>query len=253
MKRLYLSLTLLSSVVGLNAAAQTNPWNGSWKADPASMKFSGGTMTIATDASGYTVTSSDGKQLTKVRCDGTPERDESSGTMRSCTKTANGYEVTQTADGKVVRKSTVTAEGKTMTIVRNVTPPSGDPYTMTIKHERVGSGKGVAGTWKEVGFTESQDTGILSIQVDADNIAFKETDMPAPLNLKLDGTDVQQPGGTASARLADDHTLKITYKDAKGTVRRENTFVLSSDGNTITETDVTPTPPSTMQLTLHKS
>ena len=51
-----------------------------------------------------------------------------------------------------------------------------------------------------------------------------------------------------SVKQIDPHTLKVTYS-SDGKVRRENTFVLSADGKTITETDVTPDPsPSTMSL-----
>ena len=54
-------------------------------------------------------------------------------------------------------------------------------------------------------------------------------------------------------KLADPHTLKVTYKDDEGKVRRENTFALDEKGTTITETDVTPAPsPSTMSVVLHK-
>ena len=54
-------------------------------------------------------------------------------------------------------------------------------------------------------------------------------------------------------KLADPHTLKVTYKDGDGKVRRENTFALGEDGTTITETDVTPAPsPSTLSVVLHK-
>ena len=56
-----------------------------------------------------------------------------------------------------------------------------------------------------------------------------------------------------SVKLADPHTLKVTYKGDDGKVRRDNTFVLGNDGTTITETDVTPAPsPSTMSVVLHK-
>jgi hypothetical protein len=55
-------------------------------------------------------------------------------------------------------------------------------------------------------------------------------------------------------KLADPHTLKVTYKDEDGKVRRENSFVLSDDGASITETDVTPAPsPSTMSVVLRKA
>jgi hypothetical protein len=56
-----------------------------------------------------------------------------------------------------------------------------------------------------------------------------------------------------SCKLADPHTLKVTYSN-NGKVARENTFVLSEDGQSIQETDVTPDPmPSTMTVTLRKS
>jgi hypothetical protein len=56
-----------------------------------------------------------------------------------------------------------------------------------------------------------------------------------------------------AVKLADPHTLKVTYKGDDGKVRRENTFALSEDGATIIETDVTPAPSlSTMVVVLHK-
>ncbi len=56
-----------------------------------------------------------------------------------------------------------------------------------------------------------------------------------------------------SIKLADPHTLKVTYSDDKGVARRNNTFTLSGDGKTITETDVTPEPSaSTMTVVLKK-
>jgi hypothetical protein len=45
----------------------------------------------------------------------------------------------------------------------------------------------------------------------------------------------------------------VTYSN-DGKVQRENTFVLSPDGNTVTETDVTAAPTiSKMTVTFHKS
>jgi hypothetical protein len=47
--------------------------------------------------------------------------------------------------------------------------------------------------------------------------------------------------------------LKVTYSNG-GTMQRENTFVLSSNGKTIKETDVTPAPmASTMSVMFKKS
>ena len=126
---------------------------------------------------------------------------------------------------------------------------------MTMIANRVSGGPGMAGEWKETRFSSSQDSGVLSIAVNGDSVDFKETDGPKPITCKLDGTDTKFPGGgSMSVKLADPHTLKVTYKDEDGKVRRENTFALSEDGTTITETDVTPAPsPSTMSVVLRKA
>ena len=53
--------------------------------------------------------------------------------------------------------------------------------------------------------------------------------------------------------MSDARTLKVTYS-GNGTMQRENTFVLSSNGKTIKETDVTPAPmASTMSVMFKKS
>jgi hypothetical protein len=56
-----------------------------------------------------------------------------------------------------------------------------------------------------------------------------------------------------AVKVLDPHTLKVYYSDDSGTLRRENTFVLSLDGKTISETDFTPAPgAAAMTLLLHK-
>jgi hypothetical protein len=251
---------LLSSVgavlclasLGLPAAAQTNSWNGSWKADPASLKYEGGTYTVATDADGYTVTTG-GQAQPKIVCDGKPHK--TNDTMTTCTKLASGYALTVTRDGKQVRKTTITvsADGNTRTGKSEFSPSSGSPYTMTTLSKRVSGGPGFAGEWKEIKTTSTSDNGMVSINVKGDTIAFKETDTPKPIECKLDGTETKTDTNTTMAvKLADPHTLKVTYR-ADGKIRRENTFVLSQDGKTITETDVTPAPSvSKLTLKLHK-
>lgn len=233
--------------------AQENPWNGSWKADAASMKFSGATFSIATDADGYTVTRG-GTAEPKIVCDGQP-KETPNGATRTCKKAGSAYEITTMRDGKTVSVVTVSvsADGKMLTRKADNTPADGDPYTITSMAKRVSGGPGLTGEWKESGFTESQDTGVLTIMVNGDSIDFKETDTPKPVTCKLDGTETKVGDTTTmSVKLVDPHTLKVTYS-ADGKVRRENTFALSADGKTITETDVTPAPAmSTMTLTLHK-
>jgi len=256
MKRNGISVCALACfvVLTLPCMAQENPWNGSWKMDRSTLKYDGPTVSIATDADGYTVTRG-GKANPKVVCDGKPNAPVN-GTTTTCTKVGSGYALVNTRDGKEVSKVKVeiSPDGNTMTRTADITPPDGSPYTMTFVSKRVSGGDGAPVVWKETSFKESQETGVLTILVKGDTIDFKETDSDKPITCKLDGTPTTLSGTfTMSVKLDGPHTLKVTYSN-NGEVQRENTFVLSPDGKAIKETDVTPAPsPSTMSVLFKKS
>lgn len=238
----------------LPCIAQANPWNGSWKIDPSTVKYDGPTFTLTTDAEGYVITRQ-GKPGPKTICDAKPHKD-SDGSMVTCTKAGSGYIVNVSENGKRTAHMTasLSADGKTLTRRNEVFPPDGTaPFTITSESKRLSGGPGVSGEWKAIDFKESQDHGILSISVKGDTVGFKETDNDKPVMCKLDGTPVKFGGGTMAVKADGSHTLKVTYRSSKGDLSRENTFVLSADGKTLTETDVTPNPsPSTMSMKFHK-
>ncbi len=93
----------------------------------------------------------------------------------------------------------------------------------------------------------------LTVAIHGDSIDFKETDQPKPVTAKLDGSETKLPDiGTVAIKLVDPHTLKVVYR-IDGKIRRENTFALSPDGKTISETDFTPDPgASTQTMLLHR-
>lgn len=254
-KRLCVSVCALICMfaLGRTCHAQASQWNGSWKLDQASLKFEGSTFSVAVDADGFTVTRS-GQAQPKQVCDGTAQKDPT-GAMVTCNKSSDGYALTAVKDGKTVQKVkiSISADGNTRTSTAEIFPPDGAPFTRTMISKRVSGGPGPAGEWKEDSFSSSEDSGVLSIAVHGDSVDFKETDSPKPITCKLDGTETPFGNmGSMSVRFVDAHTLKVTYK-ISGKVRRENTFALSEDGTTITETDVTPDPsPSTMSVVLHK-
>ncbi len=254
MKRFSVCTALLMAAAAVTCMAQdSNPWNGSWKVEPSSFHYEAATFSIATDAKGYTTTTN-GVTSPEVVCDGKPHKN-AAGNDITCVKTATGYTLTNTKDGKPVSKSRVSVVGSTLSRKMDFTPEGDAPYSMSFVAKRVSGGPGVAGVWMPTGFEESQDTGVLSINVSSDSIAFKETDSPTPVVCKLDGTPTQVPvlGGAMAVKVLDPHTLKVYYSDDSGTLRRENTFVLSLDGKTISETDFTPAPgAAAMTLLLHK-
>ena len=257
MKRYGMSVCALASFVALALpciAQDSNPWNGSWKMDRSTLKYDGPPFSVTTDADGYTITRA-GKASPKVVCNGQPNAPVN-GTTTVCNKSGNGYELENSRDGKPISKVKVeiSPDGKKMTRTADITPPDGDPYSVTTTSEKVSGGDGASGDWKENAFTESQDNGVLTIAVNGDSVDFKETDNNKPLTCKLDGTPTKFGRGTISIKRDGPRTLKVTYSDSDGKVGRENTFVLSEDGKTIQETDVTPSPaPSTMSVMFNKS
>jgi hypothetical protein len=234
--------------------AQANQWNASWKIDPTTVKYDGPTMSIATDAEGYVVTRQ-GKAGPKTVCDGKPHEDSTDGAMVTCRKSGSGYVIDVSNKGKRTNKITtsLSADGKMMTRRNEVFPDDGSsPYTTTNQAKRVSGGPGMSGDWKVISFKESQDKGILSIEVKGDTVAFKETDNDKPVMLTL-GTPVKFMGGTMTVKMEGPRTMKVIYTGSDGKMRRDNTFELSPDGKTLTETDVTPDPSrSTMSMTFHK-
>jgi hypothetical protein len=260
MKRYGISVCALASFVALSLPCiaqdntQSNAWNGSWKIDRSTLKYDGPTASIATDADGYTVTRG-GTASPKVTCDGKPNAPVN-GTVTTCTKDGTGYALENTRDGKAASKVKVeiSPDGNKMTRTIDITPPDGSsPYTMTLLSKKVSGGNGAPTVWKETSFNESQDTGVLTIAVNGDSVHFKETDNDKPLTCKLDGTPTQFGRGTISVKQVGPRTLKVTYSQ-DGKVGRENTFVLSKDGKTVKETDVTPAPSaSTMSVMFNKA
>jgi hypothetical protein len=233
---------------------QENPWNGSWKMDRSTLKYDGPSISVLTDAGGYTITRG-GKAGPKVVCDGKPNPPDD-GTVTTCTKTPTGYALENTRDNKQTSKVKIelSPDGKTMTRTVKVFPAEGSPFTITLVSKRVSGEAGGPVVWKETSFDESQDTGVLTLLVKGDSIEVKETDSGKPVTGKLDGTAVSVGGTrTMSVKMQGPRTLKVTYSD-HGKVQRVNTFVLSPDGKMIKETDVTPAPsPSTMSVSFHKS
>jgi hypothetical protein len=195
-----------------------------------------------------------GKEGPKMVCDGKPHSGDN-GEVTTCVKDGSGYRIDDTKDGKTVAKVTFTlADGGSMSKrVVEAYPDGEPPYQVITEAKRLSGESGWDGTWKMVTFQEPQDSGILSIDVHGDTVAFKETDSDKPIDCKLDGTPVKFGNRTIAVKLDGAHTLKVTYTGADGKVQRSNTFVLSEDGKTIQETDVTPAPsPSTLSETLHK-
>ena len=227
MKRIGMSVCVFACpfFAVLPCLAQANPWNGSWKMDPSTMKYEGPTFTVATDAQGYVVTRA-GNAGPKTVCDAKPHKGPQGATV-TCNKGGSGYVVDVSQNGKRTDhiSTTLSADGKMMTRKNLVYPTDGtSPFTITTEARRVSGGPGMNGEWKTISFNESQDKGILSIEVKGNTVGFQETDNDKPVMCKLDGTPVTFDGRTMAVKTEGAHTLKVTYRSSKGELQRENTL-----------------------------
>ncbi len=248
--RLVLGATAALLALGSASLAQTaSPWNGSWKMDLSTEHFEGSSFSVAVTPAGFTVTRL-GKAAPAVVCDGKPHNGTSAGTTYVCAKAPAGYHFTYSRDGKTTGTATITVAGSTMTRKQDFSGPP--PSSITSVSKRISGGPGSAGVWKTVAVRESM-VDPLTVAIHGDSIDFKETDQPKPVTAKLDGSETKLPDiGTVAIKLVDPHTLKVVYR-TDGKIRRENTFVLSPDGKTISETDFTPDPgASTQTMLLHR-
>jgi hypothetical protein len=251
MKATYFLASLM--VLTLPCVAQGNPWNGSWQMDKSTLKYDGPTVTITTNADGYTVDRGD-KKPHKIVCDGKPNPPYEGG-ITTCTKTSTGYLLTNTFKDKtkVEAKIEISSDGGTMKRTATISPADDKPFTMVTMSKKVPGGSGKSTMWKETTFDESQESGVLTIMVKGNSVDFKESDSDKPVTCKLDGTPVKITGSrTMAIKSVGTHTLKVTYTQ-DGKAWRENTFVLSPDGKSVKETDVTPPPKSTLSVVFHKA
>ena len=255
MKRRGISLLFFAPLtLTLSLTAQENPWNGSWQMDKSTLKYDGPTFTVTTNENGYTLMRGD-KKMHKVVCDGKPNPPDD-GTVTACTKTSTGYDLMTERDGKPWSKVKIeiSPDGEKMTRTATISPPDDTPFTITMVSKRLSGHAGSPVVWKEMSFNESQETGLLTIMVKGDSVDFKETDADKPINCKLDGTPVPLSGKRVmSCKRQGTHTLKVTYSE-DGKPWRTNTFVLSPNGQTVRETDVTAAPmTSTMSVLFKKA
>jgi hypothetical protein len=247
MKHIGINVFALACVVGLSVpcVAQDNPWNGSWKLDKSTVKFDGPIISVATKENSFIV-SRYGRLAPNHICDGQP-RKQDDGRGTTCITTSTGYVIitAATEDGKQPElKETVSfsKDGNSMTIV-NDTTQQGRPIKTQYISKRISGGPGFGGEWKQVTPTESpSDPGILGIDVQGDSVVFTHSDSMKPMTYKLDGTPTTIGGQrTVEAKLDGSHTLTVTNRN-NGNVAQEITFVLSADGHTIQEKEVTPEP-----------
>lgn len=218
-------------------------WDGTWKLNQAKSKMTGSTVTISQNGNMYNVDT--GAFKFSFACDGKDYHFLPDRTV-SCTGSGNSYAMTWKINGKVqsTTRRTISSDGKTLTDVETGTRPDGTSYTDHETDIRVGSGTGMAGTWKSTMVKNSAPDSMV-LKVNGDVLHFESLGYHETTDAKLDGTAAPVKGPTAPAGLmlsnkSDGPDKVVTVVTLNGKQLSQDVMTLSADGKTITDVSWTP-------------
>ena len=245
MRKLFIfpMLAMFAAATALPCFAADSPWNGTWKLNETKSQMTGTTVVITKAGKMYTINT--GPISFSFACDG---KDYTSFADRSisCKQDGNTFTTTRKVAGKVTSTTThrFSADGNTMTEATNGTRPDGTAYTENDTSQRVGTGKGLAGTWKETAVKEDVPTSIL-LRVDGDRLHYEDVGYSDVSDTKLDGTPGPITGprvaaGMMASTTADGSTKVKTTITMNGKEMSTDEMTLSDDGTTITDVQWSP-------------
>lgn len=231
---------LLIAVGTCTLASAQNPFVGTWKLNQAKSHLTGDTVTYSTVADGTM------KETTAVgsytfKTDGHPYTTPFDSTV---TWKQTGPSTWTTKDRqKDTLLSTdiisVSADGKTMTIISTGTNPDGKDFHDTEVFTRTAGTSGLMGTWKSEKMKSSTSAVMEFAANGANGIVWILPDIKAKLDLTFDGQDVAPVGPTVPEGL----TISATKNSArsfsfvekmKGKALVKGTLSVSPDGKTLT-------------------
>lgn len=234
--------TALVACCVVSPCLAASPWDGTWKLNPSRSKLTGDMFTLtALPNGGFHLLAQGGSLAYDYTCDGKDYAvlTDRTGTCKKIDE--RHYEMAGKLRGKPVWHGTsvVSGDGKYLTNTAYETRPDGTSDTAVNKYERVGSGRGRAGTWKNV---QSSDSAPDVVKISM-NDGTMRTEIPAYkliLTAKLDGSLARIEGPTQSPsftmRFTANSALKLHYTAAvNGKPMLQGTQTLSPDGKTMTQ------------------
>ena len=217
------------------------PYIGKWKLNVAKSDFGETTVTIEQKASGETQFTTMGQSYT-FRTDGKDYPGLFGRTAAWKQVDANTWETVSKQGGKVVttEKSTLSPDGKTLTVAASGPKPTGGTYEQTTVYERVSGGSGLAGKWKTKNVQISAPAVVELLPSGSDGLTITVPDFQVSANVTFDGKDHPvtgagaPPGMTMAIQKSGARSFQITEKQ-NGKAIFQMTFTVSEDGKTLTE------------------
>jgi hypothetical protein len=222
------------------ALAADSPFVGTWKLDRAKSSFTGDTFRYKALPGGKLAFAYGTGTHYTFACDGTSYATDIAAYTGTCAKTGPmAYAFTSSAYGKLTDKDAVTisADGKTYTDAGTHYQPDGKITHDTSTYTRVGSGTGIAGTWKTAKVSSSAPYGLSFTSTPA-GVEMINPDYKWKVVLKTDGSKAMLSGPTVPAGVylvatADGpSTVHFKVKIGERTFS-DNTLKVSDDGKTL--------------------
>ena len=237
----------LALCAALPAVAADNPWVGTWKLDPAKSHFTGDTFTMSKGTDGKMHYSDGSTTAYDFGLDGKeyPMIDD-----RMVAWTSSGdrdWDDTIKAKGTELVKNhyTLSADGKTLSIVSKGTKPDGSKFNDDSTYTRVTGTKGLAGKWRSTKVNISAPDQFI---VSAKSGGIFHWDIPGykeSIEGKMDGSDLAitgptvAPAMTVALKLPTPRSIHYTVKD-KGKVVGYGIQTLAADGKSFTDVSWNP-------------
>ena len=231
---------LLAIVSCCTVASAQNAFVGTWKLNQAKSHLTGNTVTYSTAADGTM------KETTAVgsytfKTDGRPYTTpfDSTATWKQTGPSTWTTEARQKDTLLATDIISVSADGKTMTIISTDTNPDGKDFHDTEVFTRTAGTSGLMGTWKSEK-VKSSTSPVMEFAANGPNgIAWILPEIKARLDLTFDGKDVAPVGPTVPTGL----TIAATKINARsfsfvekmnGKPIVKGTLAVSHDGKTLT-------------------
>lgn len=257
-RTLLLALILALSGVPVCFAANS-PWDGTWKLNQSRSKLTGDTFMLTALPNGGFHLSTPSHTLDRdYPCDGQdyPVIADRTGTCKKIDD--SHYEMAGKIAGQPAWHGTsvVSNDGRYLTNTAYEHRPDGSDTTETNTYERVGTGTGRAGTWRNVKSSESLPD-IMKITVDGDVMRTESPAYKMVVTAKLDGSPARIEGPTVPANMTvsmkAETPSRLHYTQIlNGKPVFEGTQTLSKDGRTMIQEEWEPGSPGEKQTSVYE-
>jgi hypothetical protein len=231
---------MLAILCCCTVASAQSAFVGTWKLNQAKSHLTGDTVTYSSTAEGTM------KETTAVgsytfKTDGRPYTTPFDSTV-TWKQTGPSTWTTEDRQKDVLLATeiiSVSADGKTMTVISMGTNPDGTDFHDTEVYTRTAGTSGLMGTWKSEKIKSSTSEVMEFAANGSDGIAWILPEIKARLDLTFDGKDVAPVGPTVPEGL----TISATKNGAKsfnfvekmnGKALVQGTLSVSPDGKTLT-------------------